>query len=379
METDTIQPIEVEGKFLSKPDKYSHSCRDRSKMEESDGESRTTDEALRVLYLYFREISDHPRLKKREEEMISANLRYCRDKANLICSRLKGLHHRRLRKVDANCHISGHKVGMNLSQIRRTVALMRAYSTRADELRNRFVNGNLRLVVHIANKYRGRGITVSDLVQEGNIGLLKAVEKFDHRLGYTFSTYAVWWIQHTISRSVLENSKLVRVPSYINERASEIRRASSRLENETGEKPTAEEISKRIKVNVDAVRYVLNDGIDVLYLESDIINKSNWKATDYEKLPPLEMLSVEKHVPPDYVATHVALKKKIQEALTVLSMRESDIIKRRYGLEEYSPHTLGEIARMYGLTRERVRQIEKQSLRRMRSLEGNDILKSFFY
>ena len=341
--------------------------------EEDEGEQQwVPDEQFRLLYVYFKDMASEPLLTAKEEIEVSAKIKKCEARAREIKALLDAFSKNKNGNSKRFAKTNGHKNGNGRAlskRLERLNAFMRAYSARGRALRDRFVKANLRLVVSIAKRYIGRGLPLPDLVQEGNVGLMRAVERFDHTKGFKFSTYASWWIHQAISRSLLDQTRTIRVPVYVLEQASKVHRISLMLHKEMGRKPAPEEIAGKSGISVEGVKRILNSANDVVHLDSPII--------DGEKTTLLEFVPDDGSSAPDSVMAKVALTGRIRGALSLLTPREKEIIRLRFGIDQESTYTLDEIGRKFDLTRERIRQIEKRALEKLATSEVGEVLKSF--
>nr|HPQ42020.1 sigma-70 family RNA polymerase sigma factor [bacterium] len=227
------------------------------------------------------------------------------------------------------------------------------------EAKNKLIQANLRLVVSVGKRYLNRGLPFSDVLQEGNLGLMKAVDKYDYRRGYRFSTYATWWIQQSIIRAVAEGSRTVRVPLYVSEAVSKINKVSSRLEQQYGREPTMEEIAEASENTVENIHLYFNVINLPFSLEMPIGEDEEGHLG--------EVIPDENVVSPLETVQRLNLKRLVQEVLDTIPEREKIIIKMRFGIDSEREYTLEEIGKLMGLTRERIRQIELDALRKMKS------------
>lgn len=227
-----------------------------------------------------------------------------------------------------------------------------------DAARAHLIRANTRLVVSIAKKYRGRGLQFLDLIQEGNVGLMKAVEKYDYRRGNRFSTYATWWIRQAVTRALANHGRTIRIPAHLGGRISKLYQVAQELEQEYGRQPTAEEIAENMELPVDRVRWMLRTSRQPVHLERPVGDESDAELGDFIE-------DVEAPPPAETVAQKM-LTEELGDILDQLTPREARILRLRYGLQDGESRTLKEVGEMFGLSRERIRQLEKEALRKLR-------------
>ena len=227
------------------------------------------------------------------------------------------------------------------------------------EARNELVSANLRLVVSLAKRYQGCGMSLQDLIQEGNIGLMKAAEKFDASKGFRFSTYAAWWINQTIGRALADQSKAIRVPVHMTENINKLRRLSRDLTVTLGHEPTDEDLAEAMEVSVDDIKTYKSYMTDITSLDIQV-------GDDDDGTTIASFIEDEKNVSPEKNAVQIAEREMLDAVLDTLTTREQDIIRQRFGLDDNVPKTLEEVGKSYGLTKERIRQIENKALMKLR-------------
>jgi len=282
---------------------------------------------------------------------------------------LKKEYRRQQRNCKADLEKMEQESGLTFIELKRTQREITQGDIDAEYAKRELIEANLRLVVSIAKKYTNRGLQFLDLIQEGNIGLMKAVDKFEYRRGYKFSTYATWWIRQAITRAIADQARTIRIPVHMIETINKLIRTSRQLVQELGREPTSEEIAKRMDIPVAKVRKVLKIAQEPISLETPIGEEEDSHLGDF-----IEDRGV---VSPAEAVINVNLKEQTAHVLRTLTPREEKVIKMRFGLEDGSEHTLEEVGQSFAVTRERIRQIEAKALRKLRHPSRSRKLRAF--
>jgi RNA polymerase sigma factor (sigma-70 family) len=338
---------------------------------------QTQDQNLRLVNSYFREVGLEPLLTPDEEIEIASKIERCESRSEKILKVIEGIIGRsflnnsdkaigELRKI-LNHRSVIYKNDDSNKRLNKLFNILQANNIKATELRNRFIKSNLRLVASIARKYVGRGIPYLDLLQEGNLGLIKAVEKFDYKRGFRFSTYASWWITQSILRASFSQGKTVRAPAYVLEKSSKVRRIRNDLAKEMGRRPLNKEVADKARMSEANINWVLGDNDRVLSLDTTL-HGQNTSLIDVFADP--------KSVPVDSLIAASLLPKSLETALSELNTREREVVKMRFGIGYENAWTLDEVGKRFNLTRERIRQIEKSALQKIKNSSSGKVLKS---
>ena len=291
--------------------------------------------------------STRPKLKRQKLEEMSRLARHLRRKVSC---------------VEAEC-------GLSSVQLKEALRAIEAGEARAKQAKNELIKANLRLVISIAKRYVNRGLQFLDLIQEGNMGLMRAVDKFEYRRGYKFGTYATWWIRQAITRAIADQARTIRLPVHMVEVINKLNRVSRLLVQQIGREPTTEEIAKKMGVSLDHLQKILRITKKPISLETPIGEEEDSRLEDF--------IEDEKSLSPQDAAINSNLVKQTQKVLSTLNKREEKILRMRFGIGESHDHTLEEVGRDFHVTRERIRQIEAKALRKLKHSRRAEKLKSF--
>ena len=342
--SDAVRPARAPRKARSSPDNGGGSS------EYSGGGSEDP------VHTYLKEIGKVPLLSAELEVEMARRIQAGNEAAERLAARL-------VAHDEARAGLAAHVLSPD-QQIRD-----RRLVSRGEQAKEALIEANLRLVVSIAKRYRNRGLAFLDLIQEGNLGLMRAVDKFDYEKGFKFSTYATWWIRQAITRAIADQARTIRIPVHMVETINKVVWAQRQLLQELGREPTPEEVAQRVEFPIERVREIQRLSLDTVSLEQPVGEEDDFSLSD--------LIEDRSAVVPDDAATRAMLDRAVKAALGFLTEREQDIVRLRFGLDDGKIRTLEEVGKEFGVTRERVRQIESKTLAKLRRPDAAYLLRDY--